>query len=320
MIEAPAAADWRHAASGITVPATLEGMPRQRLLDLTNTEHDIVGSYESVDRALLGTIYIFSSALFDIPVWFDRIDTMVRARDLYRRPQPVTPAPIAFALAAASPPAGLRQTYRTGGGDYRATSAAIMPIGDRLVAVRLSAKAMDPAALDAMTERVARTIAGSLALTAAAPAALPVAACPSPLAFGNAKPVKPDMADVLLGAMSGMVAKDSEAGAAREPWCRDGSSATNYGVYRQSGPGYVIAFGDAGRRIDVMPSVTSQIDGKSRGQMLVSLTNVDGQQAMFGTFSALPRPQQVLGLIQASRPVSTRSTSGKQVTISLPGK
>ena len=66
-----------------------------------------------------------------------------------------------------------------------------MPLGEWLVAIRISSTAENAAALDARLTRVVTALRWP-ANAATGPALSPIAACPAPLAFDRkAKPVKP---------------------------------------------------------------------------------------------------------------------------------
>ena len=77
-------------------------------------------------------------------------------------------------------------------------------------------------------------------------------------------------------------------------WCRDPSSGSGYGVYRNSlhDVGYTIALQDAGRVVHVVPSLDAQMGKGTRHS--VTLTSVDGSTASFPSFDRLPAPEQVM--------------------------
>ncbi|MDP1028257.1 hypothetical protein Q5H91_13615 [Sphingomonas sp. KR1UV-12] len=327
-LDVPATARWRHAETGVTLPPRLETMARLKLTDTTDTEADVTIGYESDDHTLLGTVFIFRSALPNAAIWLDRSDVAIRQRDLFAGATPTTPAPVAFVPPFGGAASGLRQTYRTGGGAYRATSVAMIPLDGWLLAIRLSAKTLDPAMLDTAMDRVVAAIGRPAKPVPPQPASTPVADCATPLAFGHAKPVKADMGDALLGSLMGIAAASEQAKQASQPapvpaatpLCRDPSSTIRYGIYHGEGTGYRMALGDAGRVVDVSLSLSGQIDAGKAGQMLVTLDDVDGTILTFGTFSALPRPAQVMTMIEHGKPIGSRQTRPGRVEFTLPRK
>ena len=85
-------------------------------------------------------------------------------------------------------------------------------------------------------------------------------------------------------------------------------------MYRSDGASssYVLALYDAGRVVNVYPSIMGQIN--KTGIYLVSSEDVEGTVSSFQSFTALPSPKQVWGLIQSRQRTGTKT--GNQMTVS----
>ena len=195
----PAAAGWKHAETGVIVRSRVGGMQRTKITDSGNAERDIMVELHDGDGGTWATIYIFRPALQSVPIWFDRSDTQVQINELFGKPRPVD-APRAFAPPRASIASGLRRAYVPGSPRFKSTALAVMPLGEWLVAVRITSESIDPATLDARLSGIIDGIEWPQGV-ADAPAAVPVAACAAPLAYAKrARMKKPDMSDALMGA------------------------------------------------------------------------------------------------------------------------
>jgi len=145
-IEAPAGTPWRHAATGLVIPPALDGLPRTSIADNSAAELDVTLQFGDPDKDPL-SLYIFRPTLFSVPVWFDRAETQILARETYGRSTPHG-EPIAFARPQAGIANALRRTYLPGAQPFRSTGLVMLPIGEWLVAVRYSSRTVDPETLD----------------------------------------------------------------------------------------------------------------------------------------------------------------------------
>lgn len=317
-ISVPANASWKHAGTGVILRSKVADLPRGEIKDATASELDVMVQY-GAGAATSATLYLFRPALMSVPVWFDRSEAQILARDTFGGAVPQGGA-TAFAPPRGTATTGLRRVYVPGKGPYRSTGLAMMPLGDWLVAIRISSTELDPAALDA---KMSAMIAGIVwpSGIAEGPAAVPVLPCARPLAYArNAKLAKPDMAQALLGAAIFGVATDKAAAKPAEPaspsvWCRESDSATAWGVYRadDTTQGYVMAVGDAGRIIQVAPGLP--LDDKKPGFFL-SLGDLD-RTLIYPDFDKLPRPEAAFEAVRKTAPVSSVSRGGKDITISM---
>lgn len=307
----PANKGWQHAETGLILTATLDGLPRTRLTDATTSERDVVAEFADRDQADVITVYLFHPAVDSVAMWFDRSEAALMARDTYRGVTPSTPAPVAFAAPGGSARSALRRSYLPRSGRYHGTALAMIPLGEFLVAIRMSSMTLEPAQLDARLSRVIAAIRWPDTMPPA-PMATAIADCTTALRFTDARMVKPEGSDMLMTLLGGAMSaqhKDDAPAAAPTSWCRDATRAPTYGVYRAdtAGNGYTIAIQDAGRTIAVYPSLAAQL-GEKGGAYSVSLRDVDGSTTAFPSFDRLPSPQQV------TQTVFRGNGLGKQVT------
>ncbi|WP_435368378.1 hypothetical protein [Sphingomonas faeni] len=315
----PADKGWKHAETGLILMPQLAGLSRTTLTDATETEHDVAAQYDVADKSVFATIYLFHPAIPDVALWFDRSQTALETRDIFRHAAPASADPIAFAATNSGTATSLRQVYASPGGAYRSTALAVVPVGEWIVSIRMSEKTLTADQLDASLQQVIKAVRWPPSATTATIAAAPVTPCTTPLTFTKAKQAKPNGADLLMSLMASTMAakaKTEEKSAppvAHPSWCRDGSASTEYGVYRSNAStgGYVMALYDAGRVVSIYPSLMGQVD--KSGTYAVSLEDVEGTTSVFPSFTALPSPKQVWDLVGSGKRSGTMK--GKQMTL-----
>lgn len=317
----PADKGWQHAASGIILTAKLAGLPRTALSDSGDDERDVTAEFVNADKSTVATIYIFHPGTMSVPMWFDRAQTELELKAVYGGVTPTSATPAAFAPGRATVASGLRATYKTARGPYRATALAVAPVGEWLVAVRLSSMRLDPVTIDPALTDILTAIRWP-ASPGSPPAAVPVAPCADPLHFTKAKLTRPDMMQALLGSLTAGIEKQSPG--APQQWCRDATKPTKiYGVYRvtDSSDGYTLAIADSGRTVDVYKAF-SLPDQPSTGGYAVSFRDLDGSIATYPSFATLPQPDQVAALVLRGPPAARTTLQGGKtnVTISVPGR
>lgn len=321
-LEVPATSGWKHAVTGLILRAQLAGFQRDALTDSTDTELDVAAQFEGAGTRI--TVFLFHPALRNVPIWFDRSESLILMRDDLGAARPLA-AVQAFAAPGATTPSALRRVYVPGKGPFTSTGLAVMPLGEWLVAIRISSMTLDPAQLDA---RLSEAIAGIGWPTgvAEAPAAAPIAACAGPLDYARrARIKKPSMNDALLGAIMPAAAADAARDGKAEPgpslYCRDLPPKAEYSVYRapDETSAYVMALGDAGLVISVAPSLSALIDKSPAWG--VSLGTLDGGTDVYPSFDKLAHPDQVWKAFLAGTPIA-RSSGGdnKTITIGVPAK
>lgn len=318
----PAGKGWQHARTGLILPAQLDGLPRFQLSDKTLGEWDVVAEFIKQDDPTIATIHVYHPAIDDVTLWFDRSRKQLEDRRVFGKVEPTTPEPVAFVPPGASRPAGaLRQTFKVEN-TFKSVSLAVIPLGDWLVAVRLSSF---KATADELDERMSRTVAAIRWPTVLPPAPplRAIGACPAPLAFEKARVVKGGGADLLLTLLGASMANDPKViktDSKPVAWCIDPATTQGVGVYRPlgDGKGYLLALQDAGRTMGVWPSLGGQLGTKDAGAYAVTLGDVDGRTIAYPSFDKLPAPAQVVALLKGGSLGSTGGTGadGKR-TINL---
>ena len=316
-LEVPANSGWQHAATGLVLRARLADLPRTSIEDNGTAELDVIVNFAAPDEATVVTLYLFRPALMSVPVWFDRSETAILMREEYRGPQPVG-EPRAFTPPSSAVTSALRRVYLTGSDAHRTTGLAVLPLGEWLVAIRISSRDADPAALESKLDAVIGAIGWPADVADGAPASL-VATCPEPLKYARrARLRQPTMTDALLSsALLGMIAEqaddENETDAPPTVFCRDAPGTVEYGVYRNAADrereSYVMALADAGRIVSLSPSLSVLVDGP-KGYML-SFGDLD-RTLIFPNFDKLASPDKALEAVTTTAPISstTRGADG----------
>lgn len=328
-LEVPANKGWMHAETKLIIRSSVAGLNRIAITDATTSEHDIAVKLESPDKAVFATLFLFHPAVPSVPLWFDRSRTAIEERKNFDKGAPASADPIAFAPLGTGPTVGLRQSWSLLSSPYRSTSLAVMPMGEWLLVIRLTAEKLTATTLDGKMDEIIAALKPAIATTPAYPGpAVPIQPCASQTDFAHlpkAKTEKPDGRngmDDIIGAMlsSQMNADKSDPKAEPEkpaaPLCRDGDGTTAYGIYRAVGTentGYMMALYDAGRTIDVFPGIMSQIKRRKKPSYSVVLNELDDSAESYGSFTTLPRPDQVFELVTKGTPTAT--ARGKDITI-----
>lgn len=326
-LKVPAGKPYKHKLSGLRLPATLAGAPRIKALTIGEDLLDVSASYESPDRAELLSLYVYRQASGALPVWFDRARWAIENRpDVYGQPVAAVGAP-SFVPPGQPAASGLIAAYTLNKPPYRSTGVAILPFGQWLVKLRYSSKTLESASLVTAMRKALAELEWPREVPPA-PAASPVADCPTPLALsGEANPATAHGAAALMAAVMGL-AVDADAQTQDAPraqpavvWCRDATALNAGGVYRPDGATdrYLIALSDAGRGIFVQPDAASALLAKSDPVPpswsvayidLNVITNYDAQDR-------LPPPAQVVEHIVRGPATSRVNTWGKNRSIEI---
>ncbi|WP_162875661.1 hypothetical protein [Sphingomonas crusticola] len=313
-LEVPVTAGWQHARTGLILMPQVAGMSRIEIGDFGTEEADVAASYGNAEHTI-GTIYLFHPGLDSVPVWFDRSQTAILTNKRYGSPVGAA-EPRPFAIRSGGANDSLRITYALQGGNLTATALALVPVGEWLVAVRLSSGSMSAETLDQTMSGVLRDIRWP-AKQPAGPAAVPVAVCGTPLRFSKARMVKPDMAQALINAMLPTVASDTakKEKAAPPIFCRDrAETKVPWAVYRPDGATdrYFVALNDAGRAISVAPALV--IEGPpSYSVTMFDLTMVK----TYPNVTAMLDPEQAVAIVGSVAPLSSTSTSGGKTDMTI---
>jgi hypothetical protein len=306
----PATASWQHADSSMILPPRSAGLVRGEIGDSTDAEMDVSASYASDEDGLVATVYLFRTMIPNVSLWFDRALTVIMQRPDLHLESNTAPAVAAFARPGATTASGLRAALDVNTPEVRSTAVAIAPLGTSwLLKVRLSSARLDRAALDT---RLTAFIEGLRwpAESAAAPAAAPIMACPSPLHLRTARVVRPDMDATIMDAFGGALVAEHRG--APPLYCREPGATIERGVYRPDGSSesYLIALADAGIALTVGHAIDlSAIMGGHGpgGRISMTMFGRDGT-SVYPSFNRLPPPEQAMAV--ASRTGPTISVTG----------
>jgi len=263
----PAAADWTHKESGVSLPDAIGDMRGHGERDLSNGERQDVWIQYGTDTEPV-TLYVYRSSFPNPALWFERTRTAmldnVGAFD-------TAPPPRAVAVGGPAPNA-LRAEYPLAGTPWKATAVALVGNGEWIVKARVTSQTLDPAGVARRMDRFLAAIrfakqpADPLPLTAPA-------ACTEAKSFA----AQPKTGDQMLGAGAalGLVAfgeaRGMVSGLARKPgdWCRaelpDPAMRKLATLYRSNdGNRWTALLGDAGlslQAIDTSPGMKDQKGG-----------------------------------------------------------
>lgn len=320
VLDVPPTAGWKHAASRLILMPKLGGQVRARLADLSASEFDMVASYGDEASGTYTTLYLFHPGLDSVPVWFDRVRVAAVSRKEKGVPDGSEKAS-PFSVRPDGVVDGLRITYALKGGTDTSTAAAVAPIDDWLVVVRMSSERLDAAAIDARLTALLHDIRWPAVKR---PVAVPVEACADSLKLKKARLLKPNMMQALMGsamAMAADKAKEKPEAEAAKPivYCRDSEDpGVRWAMYRANGAkdSYVLAIGDAGRAVMVGPSISGLVNGGGEKTFSLMLADLD-RSLVFPDVDRLPPPEQALEIVSRTQPVSSasKSASGSNVTI-----
>lgn len=326
----PANKGWMHADTKLIVRPVVAGLNRIAITDATATERDVSVKLESADKSVFATLFLFHPSIPSVPLWFDRSRTAIEERKNFDKGAPASADPIAFAPSGTGPAVALRQSYALLSSPYRSTALVVMPMGEWMLVVRLTAEKLNADALDQKMNDIIAALRPAVATNAAYPGpAVPIQPCAIQTDFARlpkARLEKPSGADAMSNLLLGAVMANHKPDPKTEvekpagTICRDGVAHTTYGVYRwesSDSTGYTIALYDAGRTISVFPGIMSQIEKRKSMSYSVVLQHVDGSADSYPSFDGLPRPEQVYNLIVKGAP-SARS-QGNTVSISSAG-
>ncbi|WP_156255082.1 hypothetical protein [Sandarakinorhabdus oryzae] len=308
---------WQHAQTGLILPARIDGLQRTELSDATEGEHDIAAQFESEDGNVTATIFLYHAAIPDVAMWFERSETAIVSGERFRNAVPIAVNPTAFAVGSAGPGPALRQTWDVPDSAFRSTALAVMPLGQWLVAVRLSSHSLSGTALN---ERLQSVISAVVWPANAAPNAVAsvMQPCSVPLRFTKAKRMKAGRAGMLLSLLGAAVEKKGPPDAPAGPpptWCRDGEVRPDYSVYRANAAtdAYIMAIFDTGRVVRIRPSLSGLMSSSGKRSWSVEVVDVNGNTSIYDDFTSLPAPEQAWALINTSQPSGI--VSGKNATV-----
>lgn len=312
-LEVPLKTTWKHAETGLLLRPTLIGLARTQITDLSTAELDVVGQYGSLEDVAV-TLYLFRPALRSVAVWFDRAETQITQRDIFGNAAPQD-EPRAFAPPGSTTASALRRAYLPGKSEFKSTALAMVPLDGWLVTIRISARNLDPATLDARLSDVIAAIGWPKGV-ADSTAATPVAACTNTLPFSRkAKLVRPKLENNIMGALIASLASERKQDPGAAVFCREGAGNLDYGVYRRSDSvdSYTMAVGDAGRVVNVYPALSLD---KSKPGFTLALADLS-KTMVYPNFDKLPPPDAAWKAVRSTKPVSSSSRQGNQQNIDV---
>ena len=323
---------WKHRHSGIAVPATLAGTPRDGGTAYAPDDLDVSLSFTADQIGESLTIYIFRNTNGGVPVWFAQAQWGIERRDIYGEPV-VAIAPTAFAPPGQANASALRTVYETRDSRYRSTGLMLLPVGDWYVKIRASSQTRAPAELAAWMDAALADIQWPGGVPAS-DAARPVIACDTPLRFeGPSRDIGGEglrTEAVALAAMTimngGDSAKAEDAPDRPDQWCRESRLDANIATYRPdaSPDRYLLAYGDNGSGLWVGPSPMNALraeraaqDG-TKAESYYSLTlHTATRDVHFISQDRLPSPARALEILDAGRHAGIVPTWGKDRNIQI---
>jgi hypothetical protein len=318
-LNVPGDKGWQHARTGLILMARLGEFQRTDLADNGTSELDVAATYQMPDESSTASVYLYRPGVADLPMWFDRSAYLMSVNDRIQVGAPLG-AIARFALPGSSVESGLRSVYALKNNPEGATGLAMAPLGEWLVAIRLTSQRMNPARLDATLAALMAKIRWP-ADRALAKTAMPIAPCASAIKYKRAKIIKPDLTQALISAaFLATIAKPANSAPPSTPvvYCRAEAASSEFTTFRpnESQTSYVMAIGDAGIAAEVMPAISLSRE-PSFSVVLKTLSSSD----LYPNFDALPQPKQVFALLGSRSPMSSTDRGVQTITLSTaPGK
>lgn len=305
---------FTHVNSGITLPATLIGLPRASGSEYVKPQLDLAFRYFPPDNREEVSVYIYRVTSGSPSLWFDVSSGSIEQRQSFGRKTRFD-MPVAFTPPGQTSASGLKRAWTLSDGPLRSTALAIVPVGEWLVKIRYSSTALEAASLARRLDEAIAAVGWPDGIKPA-PAAGAIADCTTPLALkGKSKPVKADGASALLDAMTAAAASDKSIKRKAEEappaqWCRDRAVESPAAVYRTVGSddSYLLAFTDSGQAVWARPSLSGLLAGR-KASWAVSIV-LAGETINYGGRDRLPLPTELQAII-GGKPSSRVTTWGK---------
>lgn len=326
-IEIAEGESWLHSHSGISVPATLAGLPRTQAIAFSP---DALNSGMQFDKdGEILSVYVYRNTSGGVPVWFEQARYGITNRDIYKGAKPIGTT-YAFALPGREQATALKAVYALPeGGPYQSTGLALFSLGEWYVKLRATSETRDVAQLETWMSQAISELVLPDSLSPGQTVE-PVTDCNEPLEFkGKSKDAPKDGAASLLGGLLGSIVADKleqvdpdDSVVTPVKWCRDSTLGQNQTVYRANAAtdAYLIAVGDSGIGVTVQPDQALALLGGSerKADERYSVTmHFDDENVNFVAQDRLPSPKRVIELINGKRTVTTVSTWGDNSTIKV---
>jgi|GEM_PF-3381139 len=299
LLAAPVSAqdrEWRHEASGISLPRQIGDMRVGRVQDASDGgNYDVIVHLGDSDTVV--TLYVYRSAYPNPALWYER--TRLAMAETVGSDR-VSAEPRRFTLGNASAPNGLREEFDLprGSGTMRmnATAVAIAQVGEWMVKARISSRELDRAGIAARMDqllgalRFARPPAASLPLTVPGPCDGGI-----PMRGRQLRDVTPEaLAGAAAFGLVGYTQARGHGGLAAEPaqWCRVVATQlpARYGsLYRRrDGAAWVALLGDSGRAAS---SLASDVPGTAQAYVFASSP---ASTQVVAVYDSVPDPDSAL--------------------------
>ncbi len=318
-LETEAGKPFKHDNSGITLPATLLGFPRNEGQEYVKPQLDVAFRYFPADTNEEVSVYIYRVTSGVPSLWFDVSSNSIEQRAAFGRKTRFE-MPLTFTPPGQAAASGLKAAWTLSDAPYRSTALAIVPVGEWLVKIRYSSATLEVASLTRRLDEVVAAI-GWPGKIEQAPAAAAIADCTKPLKLnGASKPVKADGASALIDALMAANVrdkKDKEETGDSMPvaWCRDRAVKAPALVYRpvESENSYLLAFTDSGRAVWTRPSLSGLL-GAGKGSWAVSIV-LPGETINYLGRDRLPEPGELSKILEGQ--VTSRVATWGKSTLTL---
>ena len=309
-LDVPPRATWQHGVTGLRLPPSIAGLTRNNIRDTTNLEMDVIAAYSASADGTEVTVYLYRTGLPNVSLWFDRALTTMRLRPNFGIAANALPRVEPFAPPSRERPTGFTATLDLEG-QNRGTALLVAPVAQNwLLKIRMTSRRISGDELRGRLDAFARGIHWPELAGEAREATL-IADCPQPLRLRRARVNAPDMGDALIGGLMGAAAaiRPPDSGTT---YCREPGATMESGIYRPAGSSdsYILALGDAGIALSLMPAVTMADlgAGERRRGTPVSMMLLDrNRAATWPSFDRLPPPDQALQALRQSGPIVSAS-------------
>jgi hypothetical protein len=307
---------WEHKQTDLKIPATVDGFSRRESSDYGSSQSDVMFQFVDPASDTRVTLYLYRAGSANVPIWADRAESSIMINAAAygtldkagRRFSYYTPWKNA-------PNSAVRIVFPLSGKGATATGLMLAQRGEWLIKIRMTSNRLDAAAVEARLASFFDGL-GFKADKLGADPAYAIQPCADRLPDREAKLVargKDDgiMAGALMNSLAPVVDKEKPAKA--PTYCRDAGSEGLYGVYRPDGAKdrYLLAIGDGGVTIAVGRDSLGELVKQGEARFSPVLSTAD-RHVGFAPYSALPSPKQIMGSLNAAKPVWARSR--------LPGK
>ncbi len=280
---------WTHKHTGITIPATLAGIPRMTGKDYTAPELETSIGFGEAGQDVI-TVYLFRDTNGAVPIWMAQAQrAIVMREDMPNLIQSVPATPFTPPGQAAN--SGLKAVYTPDGHrSITSTGVAMFVIDGWYVKMRMTSYSKSAAEVSALMEKAFREIRFPAA-TLPTGAVQPIADCASKLSFAAASDSKAAAAVLTIGVTRAAPTIRATS------WCRDVALENNRAVYRPIGSTdrYLLAVGDAGNALVVQPHA-----GYYSANFFTT-----GKTYTLVAQDKLPSPQRAASLIEDNRIVTS---------------